>query len=69
MGRIADPDDGRAQSVSLTPAGRDVMERVRGARHDLITTVLGEWSDTDRRQLALLLGRLADDFLRVEHAR
>ena len=27
VGRIADPDDGRAQSVSLTPAGRDVMEQ------------------------------------------
>ena len=66
--RVADPDDGRAQSVSVTSAGRDVMERVRAARHDLITEVLSGWTDRDRTQLATLLGRLADDFVRVEHA-
>ena len=39
--RTADPDDGRAQTLSLTAAGRTVMEKVRAARHDLITDVLG----------------------------
>ena len=38
--RTADPDDGRAQAIALTPAGREVMENVRTARHDLITDVL-----------------------------
>jgi DNA-binding MarR family transcriptional regulator len=66
--RAADPDDGRAQAVSLTPAGRDVMEKARAARHDLITDALAEWDDADRTHLARLLGRLADDFLRVERA-
>ena len=66
--RAADPDDGRAQVLSLTPAGREVMEKARGARHDLITDALAGWDDTDRAQLASLLGRLADDFLRVERA-
>ncbi len=68
VARTADPDDGRAQAVSLTPAGRVVMEKARAARHDLITDVLAAWDDADRTHLAALLGRLADDFVRVEHA-
>ena len=40
--RTADPDDGRAQAVALTPAGREVMEKVRTARHDLITDAVGD---------------------------
>ncbi|HEY3673541.1 MAG TPA: MarR family transcriptional regulator [Acidimicrobiia bacterium] len=64
--RTADPDDGRAQAVALTPAGREVMEKTRAARHDLITDALAAWDDADRMHLAALLGRLADDFLRVE---
>lgn len=66
--RAADPDDGRAQALSLTPAGREVMEKARAARHDLITDVLAGWDDADRTHLAALLGRLADDFVRVERA-
>jgi DNA-binding MarR family transcriptional regulator len=66
--RAADPDDGRAQALSLTPAGREVMEKARAARHDLITDALAAWDDADRTHLATLLGRLADDFLRVERA-
>jgi DNA-binding MarR family transcriptional regulator len=69
VARTADPDDGRAQSLSLTPAGREVMEKVRAARHDLITDVLGDWDDADRTRLASLLGRLSDDFVRAERAR
>jgi DNA-binding MarR family transcriptional regulator len=67
--RVADPADGRAQSVSLTVAGREVMEKVRAARHDLLTDVLADWNDDDRAQLATLLGRLSDDFVRAERAR
>jgi DNA-binding MarR family transcriptional regulator len=68
VARAADPDDGRAQTVSLTDAGREVMEKARAARHDLITDALGDWGDADRSQLASLLARLADDFLRAERA-
>ena len=68
VARVADPADGRAQSVSLTPAGRRVMEKVRAARHDLITDALGDWDDADRAQLASLLARLSDDFVRRERA-
>lgn len=67
--RAADPDDRRAQAVSLTNAGRVVMEKVRTARHDLITDALAAWDPSERTQLAALLGRLADDFLRRERAK
>jgi DNA-binding MarR family transcriptional regulator len=66
--RVADPDDGRATSVSLSPAGRHVMEKVRTARHDLITDALAGWTNDDRTQLASLLGRLAGDFVRTEQS-
>jgi DNA-binding MarR family transcriptional regulator len=66
--RVADPDDGRATSVSLSAAGRHVMEKVRAARHDLITNALTDWTPDDRAQLASLLGRLAGDFVRAERA-
>jgi DNA-binding MarR family transcriptional regulator len=66
VARAPDPDDGRAQAVSLTPAGRAVMEQARAARHDLIADVLVGWDDGDRTRLAALLSRLADDFVRVE---
>jgi DNA-binding MarR family transcriptional regulator len=66
--RVADPDDGRAQSVSLSAAGRLVMEKVRAARHDLITQAIADWTNEDRTQLASLLGRLAGDFERNERA-
>jgi DNA-binding MarR family transcriptional regulator len=68
VSRAADPDDGRAQALTLTPAGREVMEKARAARHDLITDALADWDDVDRTHLASLLGRLADDLLRVERA-
>jgi DNA-binding MarR family transcriptional regulator len=64
--RVADPDDGRATSVSLSPAGRHVMEKVQAARHDLITGAIADWTNDDRTQLASLLGRLAGDFVRAE---
>jgi len=64
--RVPDADDRRASSLSLTPAGRRVMERVVDARHDLIEAALTGWSDDDRAQVAPLLARLANDFHRTE---
>ncbi|MER6156392.1 MarR family transcriptional regulator [Streptomyces sp. NPDC001868] len=64
--RIPDPDDRRAQRVQITDAGLAAFERVREAGRRGIEVVLSDWSTEDRRQLAHLFGRLADDF--VEHA-
>lgn len=64
--RIPDPEDRRAQRVQITDTGLAAFERVRGAGRRDIGAALNEWSTEDRRRLATLFGRLADDF--VEHA-
>ncbi|MDX3133324.1 MarR family transcriptional regulator [Streptomyces europaeiscabiei] len=64
--RIPDPEDRRAQRVQITDTGLAAFERVREAGRRDIGAALNEWSTEDRRRLATLFGRLADDF--VEHA-
>ncbi len=59
--RVADPADGRACLVSLSDRGRDVLEAVRSARHDVLRNALDAWSPADRASLASLLSRLAHD--------
>ena len=43
--READPVDGRASLLALTPAGEAACERLRAARLDMISTALGDWPD------------------------
>ncbi|MEI5525416.1 MarR family transcriptional regulator [Streptomyces brasiliscabiei] len=64
--RVPDPDDRRAQRVQITEDGLAAFERVREAGRRGIEAVLGDWSTEDRRRLADLFSRLADDF--VEHS-
>ncbi|MEU1554751.1 MarR family transcriptional regulator [Streptomyces scabiei] len=64
--RIPDPDDRRAQRVRITGAGLAAFESVREAGRRSIEAALSDWSTEDRRRLARLFGRLADDF--VDHA-
>jgi DNA-binding MarR family transcriptional regulator len=64
--RIPDPDDRRAHRVRLTPAGREVTDRILDAARHLIWEALAEWSPNDRGQLAVLFHRMVDDF--IEHA-
>jgi DNA-binding MarR family transcriptional regulator len=58
VARQADPADGRAVVVSLTPHGEAAIGRVYDAWHGLLGSVLAEWSDADRRKLVSLLRRL-----------
>lgn len=58
--RTADPDDGRAQILTLTQAGREAVAQERARRVALITDALADWDDADRAELARLLGRLSD---------
>ncbi len=60
VARAADPSDGRAVVVSLTPEGEDAMGRIYDAWHDALGEMLGTWSDRDRQKLLSLLGRLDD---------
>lgn len=57
--RAADPEDGRAVSLSLTAAGRQTLADFRVARRRRVAELLDGWSKTDRSALARLLTRLA----------
>ena len=60
--RRADPADGRAVQLVATPAGEDVVQRLRQVRADLFHRMLAGWSDADLTTLLGLLRRLNDDF-------
>jgi DNA-binding MarR family transcriptional regulator len=64
--RVPDPDDGRAQRIQLTEAGRDVVERIRKASCLGMRQALDDWSAEDLHQLSVLFRRLVGDF--IEHA-
>jgi DNA-binding MarR family transcriptional regulator len=59
--RAADPSDARAVMLEPTAAGREVLDRVRTARRELMEHVLIRWREDDRKELARLLARLAND--------
>ncbi|MEW2050267.1 MarR family transcriptional regulator [Streptomyces sp. NPDC005476] len=61
--RVPDPDDGRAQRIELTEAGRAAIERVRDAGARGMQLALSDWSPEELRQLAVLFNRMVDDFL------
>lgn len=53
--READPVDGRASRLAVTPSGELACDRLRAARHDLLSRVLAEWPATRVAMLADLL--------------
>ncbi|NYF98177.1 MarR family transcriptional regulator [Janibacter cremeus] len=59
--RLADPSDGRASTVRLTPAGRTALSDERTARTDLIGAILTDWPHDDLADLDRLLTRLSED--------
>ncbi|MFF9625199.1 MarR family winged helix-turn-helix transcriptional regulator [Streptomyces griseosporeus] len=61
--RVPDPDDGRAQRIELTDAGRDAIRRVRDAGVRGMQLALAHWQPEELRQLAGLFHRMVDDFL------
>ncbi|MGX9346578.1 MarR family winged helix-turn-helix transcriptional regulator [Microbacterium sp. KNMS] len=69
VGRMPDPDDGRQSVVGLTPAGREVAERIVAVTAKAYDVIFGDWSDDDFAQLEALVVRLVaniDD--RLDHA-
>jgi DNA-binding MarR family transcriptional regulator len=56
--RIPDPHDGRSMLVSLTPAGKRLIERVVGPHYENEQRLLSSLSAEERTQLADLLRRL-----------
>lgn len=63
--RTADPDDARAQRISITDRGSDVLTRVLGHRAATIGEAIAHWPPTDRGALHQLLRRLAEDLSKV----
>ncbi|MFI1928791.1 MULTISPECIES: MarR family winged helix-turn-helix transcriptional regulator [unclassified Streptomyces] len=61
--RVPDPDDGRAQRIQLTEAGRAAVGRVRDAGARGMQLALADWSPDELGQLASLFHRMVDDFL------
>jgi DNA-binding MarR family transcriptional regulator len=59
--RETDPSDARAVILATTAAGREVLDRLLVARHQLLEKALAEWPDGDRQDIARLLVRLAED--------
>jgi DNA-binding MarR family transcriptional regulator len=56
--RSPDPDDRRGTLITLTPAGRELIDRVTDAHLDNERALLGALSEADQRRLADLLRKL-----------
>jgi DNA-binding MarR family transcriptional regulator len=57
--REPDPHDGRVAVLTITPDGKQMLERVQLSRRDLLLERIRDWSDTDRAAAAAALSRLA----------
>ena len=65
--RRPDPRDGRGTVIAPTGTGLAQVDAVRKARREVYDVVLGDWSESDRAQLAVTLERLTqtlDAYLR-----
>jgi DNA-binding MarR family transcriptional regulator len=63
--RQADPTDGRASLLALTPAGEEVIAGHRRIRDSFFADVLQEWSEDELAQFAGFLSRFAADHERA----
>jgi DNA-binding MarR family transcriptional regulator len=61
IGRQPDPSDRRAVSLTATARGRRACQRMDLNSAAVITNALHNWSEKDRKALATLLARFADD--------
>ena len=66
--RVPNPRDGRSALVGLTPAGAAAVAAMRQARQARLGVVLADWSDAEREQFALLLGRFNAALLAADRA-
>jgi DNA-binding MarR family transcriptional regulator len=59
--RTRDPRDGRAVLLTVTRAGRALLDSMRLSRRALLAERLRGWSEEERAQAAAILSRVADD--------
>ncbi|MFI0356498.1 MarR family winged helix-turn-helix transcriptional regulator [Actinomadura sp. 9N407] len=55
--RVASQADGRRIHLELTDAGRELVEAARQTRRARIAEGMKDWTDSERREFARLLGR------------
>lgn len=55
-----DPDDRRAHRLRLSAAGEEALHAERARRVALVTDALAGWDESDKDDLARLLGQLSD---------
>jgi DNA-binding MarR family transcriptional regulator len=60
----ADPVDGRAQSIRLTPRGEEKMHQVQDARNQVFRERLGEWPVSELQTLAHYIAKLNSTYER-----
>ncbi len=60
--RRADPDDGRASLLVLTPKADAVLADHDRARLEYFAEIVADWSDTDLEQFAAMLHRFTDGY-------
>ena len=58
--RVSDPADARASLLSLTPLGRDALERVRAARVSALAPTLDALPESDLRRLREAVAAIQD---------
>lgn len=58
VSKEADPLDGRAQTIRLTPRGEEKMHQVQDARREVFRERLGEWPVEELQTLAAYMAKL-----------
>ena len=66
--RVADPDDGRAWLVQVSPTGRLTFERTRALRNALVARALAHWTPSEVDAFAASLARFNDSVLALDDA-
>lgn len=66
--RTGDPADRRASQLRLTSAGAAALHEHLQRRNRFLADVTAGWPNSDRRQIAVLVGRLAADLAAHFHA-
>jgi hypothetical protein len=61
--RTADPADGRASMLALTPLGHETLNNVVRWYDDLLADALRNWTARDLTDLARMLHRFSDDVI------
>jgi DNA-binding MarR family transcriptional regulator len=61
LDKIGDPDDGRVQLLSLSPSGREVIDKLVRGRGQWFGQLLASWTDEDVRAFDAYLTRFGDD--------